>query len=160
MVAKVNSINTNGFVLKTKYQTVKTELEKKIPNVSNLVKKAKHTKLENKIPNVSSLVTKTAFTAVENKITDVSSLVKKTNYNTKITEIEKKVTDHNHDKCITTPESNKFAREVFNERLKQANLVTKKNFDEKLRSLSQKNDSNQIKQSFYLLKMNQKITNI
>ena len=77
MVAKVNSINTNGFVLKTKYQTVKTELEKKIPNVSNLVKKAKHTKLENKIPDVSSLATTTAFTAVENKIPDVSSLVKK-----------------------------------------------------------------------------------
>ena len=77
LIAKVNSINTNDFVLKTKYQTVKTELEKKIPNVSNLVKKAKHTKLENKIPDVSSLATTTAFTAVENKIPDVSSLVKK-----------------------------------------------------------------------------------
>ena len=33
----------------------------------------------------------------------VSSLVKKTNYDTKITEIEKKLTDHNHDKYITTP---------------------------------------------------------
>ena len=112
------------------------------------------------MPSIIGLATTSALTTVQNKIPDVSSLVKKTDYNTKITEIEKKVTDHNHDKCITTPESNRFAREVFNERLKQANLVTKKNFDEKLRSLSQKNDSNQIKQSFYLLKMNQKITNI
>ena len=112
------------------------------------------------MPSIVGLATTSALTTVQNKIPDVSSLVKKTDYNTKITEIGKKVTDHNHDKCITTPESNKFAREVFNERLKQANLVTKKNFDEKLRSLSQKNDSNQIKQSFYLLKMNQKITNI
>ena len=77
LVAKINRINTNDFVLKTEYQTVKTELGKKIPNVNNLVKKAKHTKLENKIPDVSSLATKTAFTAVENKIPDVSSLVKK-----------------------------------------------------------------------------------
>ena len=40
LVAKVNNIDTNDFVLKTKYQTDKTELEKKIPDVSNLVRKA------------------------------------------------------------------------------------------------------------------------
>ena len=39
LVAKVNNIDTNDFVLKTKYQTDKTELGKTIPNVSNLVKK-------------------------------------------------------------------------------------------------------------------------
>ena len=39
--AKVNNIDTSDFVLKTKYLTEKTELEKKIPDVSNLVKKAK-----------------------------------------------------------------------------------------------------------------------
>ena len=55
----------------------KTELQKKIPDVSNLVKKAKLTKFENKIPHVSSLATKTALTAVENKIPSFSSLVKK-----------------------------------------------------------------------------------
>ena len=38
-VAKVSNIDANDFVLKTKYQTDKAELEKKIPNVSNLVKK-------------------------------------------------------------------------------------------------------------------------
>ena len=32
---------------------------------------------------------------MESKISSVSSLVKKIDYNTKITEIEKKVTDHN-----------------------------------------------------------------
>ena len=64
----------------------------------NLVKKTKLTEVEDKIPDVSSLVTKTALTVVENKIADVSSLVKKTDYNTKTTEIEKKLTDHNHDK--------------------------------------------------------------
>ena len=34
---------------------------------------------------------------------NISSLVKKTDYDTKITEIEKKITDHNQDKYITTP---------------------------------------------------------
>ena len=64
LVAIVNNIDTSDFVLKTKYQTDKTELEKKIPDVSNLVKKAKLTELENKIPDVSSLARKIALTAV------------------------------------------------------------------------------------------------
>ena len=48
-MAKINNIDTSDFVLKTKYQTEKTELENKIPDVSNLVKKTKLTELENKI---------------------------------------------------------------------------------------------------------------
>ena len=64
LVAKVNNIDTNDFVLKTKYQTDKTELEKKIPDVTNFVKKTKLTGLEDKNPDVSSLATKTALTAV------------------------------------------------------------------------------------------------
>ena len=98
--------------------------------------KKKLTELENKIPDVSSLATKTALTAVENKIPDVSSLVKKTNYDTKISELEKKLTDHNHDKYITTPEFNTLAADVFNARLAQANLITKTDFDAKLSSLN------------------------
>ena len=43
LVAKVDNIDTSDFVLKTKYNTDKTELEKKIPNVTNFVKKAKLT---------------------------------------------------------------------------------------------------------------------
>ena len=70
LAAKVNNIDTSDFVLKTKYQTDKTELEKKIPDVTNFVKK-KLTELENKIPDVSSLATKTALTAVENKVPSV-----------------------------------------------------------------------------------------
>ena len=92
LVAKVNNIDTNDFVSKIKYQTDKTEIEKKIPDTSSLVKKTNYntkiTELENKIPDISNLATKTALTAVENKIPNVSNLVKKKNYNTKITEIE------------------------------------------------------------------------
>ena len=54
LVAKVNNIDTNAFALKTKYQTDKIKLEKKIPDMSNLVKKTKLTELENKITDVSS----------------------------------------------------------------------------------------------------------
>ena len=54
------------------------------------------------------------MTAVENKIPSIKDLVKKTDYNTKITGIEKKLTDHNHDKYITTPKFNKLAADIFN----------------------------------------------
>ena len=138
LVAKVNSSDTNDFVLKTKYQTDKTELEKKISDVTNFVKKTKLTELENKIPNVHSLATKTTLTAVENKMPDVSSLVKITNYDTKISELEKKLTDHNHDKYITAPEFYIWVTIAFNARLAQADLITKANIDAKLSSLNRK----------------------
>ena len=70
-------------------------------NVTDFVKKAKLNELENKIPDVSNLVAETALAAVENNISDISNLVKKTNYNTKITEIENKLNNHNHEKYIT-----------------------------------------------------------
>ena len=79
LVAKVNTIDTSDFVLKTNYNADKTELEKKIPNVTDFVKKAKLTELENKVPDVSSLATNIALTAVEIKIPSVSNLVNKTN---------------------------------------------------------------------------------
>ena len=43
LAAKVNNIDTSGFVLKTKYQTDKSELENKIPGAIDLVKKTKLT---------------------------------------------------------------------------------------------------------------------
>ena len=49
LVAKVNNIDTSDFVLKTKYRTDKTELEKKIPDVTDFVKKAELTELEKKM---------------------------------------------------------------------------------------------------------------
>ena len=92
--------------MKTKYQTDKAELEKKITDVTDLVEKTKLNELENKISDVSGLETKSALTAVENKIPDV---VKKTDYDTKTSELEKKVTDPNHYKYITSPEYNNLA---------------------------------------------------
>ena len=72
LVAKVNSIDTSRFVLKTKYDTDKSELENKIPDTSGLVKKTdyntKITEIEGKIPDVSNLTTKEALTAVESRV--------------------------------------------------------------------------------------------
>ena len=39
LVEKVSNTGTSGFVLKTKYDTDKAELENKIPDTSGLVKK-------------------------------------------------------------------------------------------------------------------------
>ena len=79
LVAKVDNIDTST-VLKTikKYNTDKRELESKIHDVSNLVKKTKLTEWENKIPHICNLATKNALTTAENKIPSVSDLVKKT----------------------------------------------------------------------------------
>ena len=62
-----------------------------------------------------------------------------------------RLTDHDHDKYITTLKFNTLAADVFNARLAQANLITKKYFDTKLSSLTEKLPK--IKQSTYLLKM-------
>ena len=77
LVAKVNNIDTSDFVLRTKYNTDKTELKKKISDVTAFVKKAQLTELDNKIPAVSNIATRTASTAVENKIPSISNLVEK-----------------------------------------------------------------------------------
>ena len=57
LVAKGNNIDTSGFVLKTKYNTDQSEIEKRIPNTSGLVKKldytTKITEIENKTPSIS-----------------------------------------------------------------------------------------------------------
>ena len=69
LVAIVNSIDASGFVLKTKYDTDKTELENKIIISQIIIDKLK----------------------LEKRTADTSKFVKKTNYNTKITEIENKI---------------------------------------------------------------------
>ena len=72
------------------------------------------------------MATTSALTAVENEITNISNFVKKKkDYDTKTREIEKKVTNDNHDKDITTPKFNRFTAEIYAARLTQANLVAK-----------------------------------
>ena len=75
----------------------------------------------------------------------VIQLKKTTDYSTKINEIEKKITDHDHDKYITTQEFNKLTSDNFTVRLTQANLTSKNDisyFNDKLKNLNKKVTSN------------------
>ena len=73
--------------------------------------------------------------------------LKKTDYSTKINEIEKKITDHDHDKYTTTLKLNKLTAEHFAARLARenlanksyiANFVSKTDFDDQLKNLNKK----------------------
>ena len=90
---------------------------------------------------------------METKIPDVSYLVKKTGYNTKVTEIENKLINHNQDKYIDT-EISKLAADVFNARLAQANFITKTDFDAKLSNLNRKITSNKSKHLLFENELN------
>ena len=76
----------------------------------------------------------------------------KTDYRTKVTEIENKLSNHNHDKYIDPPEFNKLVVEDFNARLAQANLVKKQILMINYQILTEK--LLKIKQIMYLFRMN------
>ena len=128
-------------------------IESKMPDTTNLATNAclntKINAVKGEIPNIYNLATTTAVTAVENRIPNVSNLVKKTDYNTKISETEKNISKHNHDKSITIIKFNKFTEEIFAARLKQANLASKSgtanfvkntDFDNKLKDFTSNED--------------------
>ena len=81
-----------------KLKSVPVELSK-LSDVAktDVVKKtdynSKISEIENKIPDISNLAIKTALNAVKNKIPDTSGLVKKTDYTAKISYIESKISD-------------------------------------------------------------------
>ena len=115
---KVDDIDLNKYILKTKYDSEVgdlklkipdisglletsvfnskiTEIEgkittarSKIPDISGLASKKELTNVENKIPDIKNLVNKTELTAVENKIPDVNGFVEKTNHATEISGIK------------------------------------------------------------------------
>ena len=85
LVTKVHNIDTTGFFLKRKYDTDKSDLEKKIRDAGKriphtFVKKtdynSKIAEIEGKIPSITGLVANAALTAVENEIPNVSNLLK------------------------------------------------------------------------------------
>ena len=171
LVGKLDNIDATNFALKTKYEKDGSDFEdkiskidKKIPDVSGLVKKTNfNTKveIESKIPSITGLATSSALTAVGNKIPDVSSLVKKTDYNTKISEIENKANDHNHDKYTTIPEFNTMASSTFNSRLAaQTDLIRKPEFDFKLKGISDRVTKNKTKYLLVENELKKKTTNI
>ena len=113
LVAKVNNIDTSRFVLKTEYGTDKAELQKKFLILLDLLEK---------------------------QTTIIKLLKQKVKYQALVVQpkIDKILTDHNHGIYITTPEINKLTAENFPARLKHANLVTKTDFDDKLKNLHQR----------------------
>ena len=54
----------------------------------------------------------------------IIQLKKKTDYDTKVTKIEHKLNNQNHNQYTDTQEFNKLAADVFNARLAQADLET------------------------------------
>ena len=151
----ITHIDVSNFASKANLASLKTEVYKldinkltrvhndlaKLRNVvkNDVVKKAKYDKLVGKVDN-------SALIAVENKIPDDSILVKKTDYNKKISDIEKKIIDHNHDKYITTPEFNTLAADVFNAKLAaQTDLIRKPEFDFELKGISDRVTKNKTK---------------
>ena len=113
-----------------------------------------------KIPNTSGLVATTVLnkkiSEVEDEMPNTSNLVTTNLLNTKIQEAENEIP--NHDKYITTPEFNKLT-EIFTARLKQANSVTKTDFDKKLTSFNRRITSNKTKNLEVQKKLDSLITN-
>ena len=68
LVTQANNIDASGLVKKTGYITKITEIEGKIPDISNLTTKTALITVENKILDTSNLATKAALTTIENKI--------------------------------------------------------------------------------------------
>ena len=159
--AKIKNIedkigDITNLATKTTLNAKINELKGEICSITNLATtaalNAKINEVKGEISNTTNFVTTSALTAVENKISSVSNLVKKADYNTKFNEIENKISDHNRDKYITTPECNTFTAEIFDLRLKRANLASKSaianfvkrtDFDNKLKDVtSNKNELN------------------
>ena len=117
--------------------------------------------LINKIPDTSGLiittVLNTKISEVENIIPDISSLVTSTIFKTNIGKVESQIPDHA--KYITTQEFNKLTPENFAARLKQANLMNKTDFDNKLTSFKRKITSNETEYLEVQKKLNSLITN-
>ena len=72
------------------------------------------------------------------KIPDISSLVNTAVVNTKISAVVNKISGHVKYKYITTQEFKRLIAENFTERLKQANLLNKTDFDNELTSCHEK----------------------
>ena len=133
--------------MKSKYDTDKSDLGKKIPDGSGLVKKSdynsKVTETENKTSTISGLAKNAALTTVENKIPNKDSLVKKQIITKKILKLKKNLRIMIMINILLL--QNNLAARLFTARSKQTNVVTKTDFDDKLP---------QTKQNIYLLKMN------
>ena len=121
---KISDVVDKEIFNSTKSKTLKTKannLERKILDVTTVIHINQYNtdkqNLEEKIGDV------------DEKVADASGLQTKTILNTKISEAEDKIL--NHEKYITTPEFNNMTTGNFAARLKQAHLVSKNDFENK-----------------------------
>ena len=121
-IDKLEKVPTGKNSLKSKVD--KLDVDKWVPVPINL----------NQLRNVvkQDFVKKTEYDELVKKVnaiqtTDASDLAIKADYNTKVNKIKKNITDHDHDKYITTQEFNKLTSEKFAARLVQAKLGSKNN---------------------------------
>ena len=102
---------------------------------------------DKKIPDTSGLVTtsvlNTKIGELENKIPNTSNLMTTSILNIKLSEADKKIPDNS--KYILTQEFNKLTVENFATRIKQADLVNKNDFDNKLTSFNRPITTNKTK---------------
>ena len=162
-------IDTSDFAKRKDLSNFKSELDKlnidKLKNVPSGLSclKSKADKLDigklettavdlSKLSNVvkNGVAKTTEYNELVKKVNNIntsntSNLVKK--LQKRFNEIEKKITDHDHAKYITTQEFNKLTSENFAARLAQANLsskndiakfVKKTDVDDKLKNLNRK----------------------
>ena len=110
LVTKVDNIDTSDFVLKSKYNTDETQLENKIPSISNLVKKTEYntkiTEIENKY--IDTLEFNTLATNFFNFILAQANLIIKTNFDAKLSNINRKITANESKHLLIESELNKL----------------------------------------------------
>ena len=147
---KLKNVSSNLSNLKSKIDEsdvdklvpIPVDLSKESDVVKNdVVKKTEYNELVKKVNNI--------------KTTGTTVLVKKTGCNTKINEIENKITtNYDHDKYITTQNFNKLTSDNFAARLPQANLgsksdiavsLKKADFTDKLKNLNKNVTPNKTK---------------
>ena len=141
-LSKLINVVKNDVIKKDAYNAKIKSIEDEIPDITNLgtntTLNAKINEVKSKTPSIANLATTAALNATENKITNVSNLDKRNEYNTKIDEIENKVTvDHDQDKYITTQEFDNLTSESFFRKMSKndiANFVKKTDFDDKLKN--------------------------
>ena len=122
-------------LLKTDYNVKITEIENKVPDISNLATQNAVTTVDNKKPTVSRLATKSALTATENKFPDVSNFAAKTaltKVSNTVPDITTLILKSDYDTKVTEIESKYVSNTGFDSKIAQANVTTKRNFDAKI----------------------------
>ena len=88
--------------------------------------------IEGKIPDITNLGTTAALTAVENKIPKVSDLVKNADCDAKMSEIEKKI--------FTASDYNKLTNNRLDVKITEKKIVNESGLNEKIKTLATKEE--------------------